>query len=127
MPWMSVAADLRKHADPKRAANLRRFFKTGPGEYGEGDAFLGITVPVIRQTVRKANPALPEALSLLHSRYHEERLAGLVAMVRLYERGDEASRAEIFDAYLANTGHINNWDLVDSSAPQIARVAGKTY
>ena len=112
--------DLRQAADPDKAANLRRFFKTGPGEYGEGDVFLGIMVPVIRKLVKKyADLPLTQVQRSLHSKYHEERLLALLILVRKFERGRAADRRKIFDLYLGETGRINNWDLVDLSAPRI--------
>lgn len=111
---------LRSCASPEQAANLARFFKTGPGEYGEGDRFIGVKVPVIRK-VAKEFKSLPvaEVESLLHSEIHEERLLSLVILVGQFEKADNATRKSIYDLYLVNTEHINNWDLVDLSAPKI--------
>ena len=111
---------LRSLGCPQQAAILARFFKTGPGQYGEGDVFIGVKVPVIRK-VAKEFKSLPlaEVECLLHSEIHEERLLALVILVGQFEKGDDATRKQIYDLYLANTQHINNWDLVDLSAPQI--------
>ena len=111
---------LRSFADPKVATVLARFFKTGPGQYGEGDRFIGVKVPTTRKVAKefKSLP-LPEVECLLHSEIHEERLLALVILVGQFEKGDEATRKRIYDLYLANTRHVNNWDLVDLSAPQI--------
>ncbi len=111
---------LRSLADPKVAAVLARFFKTGPGQYGEGDRFIGVKVPTTRK-VAKEFKSLPlaEVECLLHSEIHEERLLALVILVGQFEKGDDATRKTIYNLYLANTRHINNWDLVDLSAPQI--------
>lgn len=111
---------LRSLGSPEQAANLARFFKTGPGEYGEGEHFIGVKVPVIRK-VAKEFKDLPfaEAECLLHSEIHEERLLALVILVGRFQKGDDTTRKSIYDLYLANTAHINNWDLVDLSAPQI--------
>lgn len=107
-------------ADPKKARILSRFFKTGPGEYGEGDRFLGVVVPKIRAVVKGHREASREdVLELLDSPYHEERLAALLILVEQYRRGDAARRRDIFDLYLARTSRINNWDLVDLTAPHI--------
>ena len=107
-------------ADPARAEASRRFFKTGPGQYGEGDRFLGITVPVLRQLARDyENLPLRAVTTLLKSPLHEERLLALIIMVQQYARADAPARAAIYDCYLANRSRINNWDLVDSSAAQI--------
>lgn len=111
---------LRSLADPVRAEHSRRFFKTGPGEYGEGDRFLGIPVPVLRKVARDAaGLPIPETAALLRSPHHEERLLALLLLVRAYERGDAARRDEIFRLYLEHTAWVNNWDLVDTSAPHI--------
>jgi 3-methyladenine DNA glycosylase AlkD len=111
---------LRSLGCPKQAAILARFFKTGPGQYGEGDRFIGVKVPVIRQVAREFQ-ALPRAQveCLLHSKVHEDRTLALVILVGQFIKGDDATRKRIYDLYLANTRHINNWDLVDISAPQI--------
>jgi len=118
----AVAAQQRlgSLACPKQAAILARFFKTGPGQYGEGDRFLGVKVPVIRQVAKEFKGlALAEVERLLHSELHEERLLALVLLVGQFTQADDATRKRIYDIYLANTCHINNWDLVDISAPQI--------
>jgi 3-methyladenine DNA glycosylase AlkD len=98
----------------------RRFFKTGPGEYGEGDLFLGIRVPVLRKLARDYQAiALDEVLQLLQSPFHEERLMALLILVRVYARGKETIKKQIYRCYLENTRFINNWDLVDCSAAHI--------
>lgn len=115
-----IRANLRSLADTEIAAHSQRFFKTGIGEYGEGDRFLGIRVPVIRKQVKKyASAAVEDAQALLKSEFHEERLFALLLLVALYSKGDESKRKNIFECYLAHTRYINNWDLVDSSAPYI--------
>jgi 3-methyladenine DNA glycosylase AlkD len=111
---------LRSLGCPQRAAILACFFKTGPGEYGEGDRFIGVKVPVIRQVAKEfKNLPLAEIECLLHSEIHEERLLALVILVGQFEKSDRTTRKRIYHLYLANTRHINNWDLVDLSAPQI--------
>ena len=112
-----MRAALRQLGDEKIAEHSAGFFKTGKGEYGEGDQFLGIRVPVIRQQVRRFRDA-PErsVLAMLKSKYHEERLLAVLLLVDRYRRGDAATRQRVFEAYLANREQINNWDLVDSSA-----------
>ena len=103
-----------------RGVHSQRFFKTGPGQYGEGDKFLGLTVPMMRSLVRKYRELDDaSALELLDSSWHEERLVALILLVEAYGRGDDSRRARIHRAYLANTRHINNWDLVDASAGDI--------
>jgi 3-methyladenine DNA glycosylase AlkD len=115
-----VRAELRARASPERAIGSLRFFRTGPGDYGEGDRFLGLTVPQLRSIARGARAlTLADALVLLESEWHEERLLALLLLVDHYERGDAAARAAITTAYLAHTALINNWDLVDASAEYI--------
>jgi 3-methyladenine DNA glycosylase AlkD len=120
MTLAEVRAMLRRQATPEQAAIARSFFKTGPGEYGEGDQFLGLKVPQIRALVRPCD-TLREAdvIALLHSGMHEERLLALLCLVRRFERGDGSIRSHVFDLYLKNSRWINNWDLVDTSAPHI--------
>ena len=111
---------LRNLADPAIAEHSQRFFKTGKGEYGEGDRFLGIRVPVIRRQVKTCQGAsLLDVEKLLKSRFHEERLMALLLLVHKFKRGDEKDRAAIYHLYLDRTQYINNWDLVDCSAPTI--------
>jgi len=115
-----LSAELRALASPELAALQRRFFKTGPGQYGEGDVFLGIKVPSLRMLARRHRDATPDTIApLLHSKYHEERLFALLLLMQYYESGGETERKTAFDLYLDNTAHINNWDLVDVSAPHI--------
>lgn len=116
----SALRELNKLADPTRATLLRRFFKTGPGEYGEGDRFLGIQVPVIRHLVRGYRDlAEAEVDDLLAQPWHESRLLALLILVEQFKRGDDTRRRSIYDYYLAHTDRINNWDLVDQSAAPI--------
>lgn len=112
---------LQAMANPRDAANAQRFFKTGPGEYGEGDVFLGIRVPPLRQLSREVRREVPleETIALLSSDFHEARALALMLLVSQFERGDEATQRAVYRAYLDNTAFINNWDLVDLSAPQI--------
>jgi len=108
-------------SDESHAAVLRRFFKTGPGEYGEGDLFRGIRVPDLRRLCRRFPEAgIEEAVGLLASPWHEDRLFALLLLVDRYRRSDEAGREGIFAIYCSHTERINNWDLVDLSAPNIA-------
>lgn len=120
MTAQEISKQLRKLADPGRAEHSARYFKTGKGEYGEGDRFLGIRVPEIRALVKKCKiVSLAEIQKLMKSEFHEERLFALLLLVRKFSRGDAREQAVIFDFYLQNIAHINNWDLVDSSASQI--------
>ena len=112
--------ELRKAAEPERVEKLQSFFKTEPDGYGEGDVFLGVRVPAARAVARRFDGLGIGAVSeLLHSPVHEERLVALVCLVRRYERGDEQMRRRIYDLYLENTDYVNNWNLVDISAPHI--------
>ena len=111
---------LRELADPAIAEHSQRFFKTAKGEYGEGDLFLGVRVPVIRRQVKKYKDVpLQQVKALLKSAYHEERLFALLLLVDKYSRGSTEQKQIIYELYLANTRYINNWDLVDSSAHKI--------
>lgn len=111
---------LQALGDPAIARHSSGYFKTGPGEYGEGDLFLGIRMPVIRKAVVKFSDSdLTDTERLLHSPYHEIRIFALILMVRLFSRGSCAQREAIYLSYLEHTAYINNWDLVDCSAYHI--------
>ena len=116
-----VKAELNALGKPEKAAQLSRFFKTGPGEYGEGDRFIGIKVPEQRRVAKRhGNIALAEIDHLLASPIHEHRLTGLLVLVAQFTKSREASyRREIVGFYLSHLGRVNNWDLVDLSAPKI--------
>jgi 3-methyladenine DNA glycosylase AlkD len=111
---------LQKMGDKEDARFLQGFFKTGVGQYGEGDIFLGIRVPALRKLAKeyKALP-LKEVLLLLRSPYHEVRLFALILFVNTFAKSDETIQKKIYNLYVANTRYINNWDLVDISAPNI--------
>jgi 3-methyladenine DNA glycosylase AlkD len=122
MSLTAVRRRLREAGDPKDALFLQRFFKTGAGQYGAGDHFLGIRVPMTRTLSREfADLSIADAERLLHDKWHEARLLALVILVNRYARATTsgAEREKIFRTYLANTDRINNWDLVDLSAPNI--------
>lgn len=120
MTARKIQQRLRRLADPEKAKVLRRFFKTGPGEYGEGDRFHGIMVPHIRAVAREFRGApLAEVRKLLPSPVHEERLLALLLLVDAFERGDDRRKRETYRLYLKSARHINNWDLVDLTAPKI--------
>ncbi|MFO0865890.1 MAG: DNA alkylation repair protein [Gemmataceae bacterium] len=120
MTAAELIGKLEAMADAERAKAVARFFKCGPGEYGEGDQFRGISVPVVRQTIRAfRSMPLAEIDQVLQSPWHEDRLAALLLLVYQFDRGDEAVRKSIYDLYVRRFDHINNWDLVDTSAPQI--------
>ena len=115
-----ISKRVRKMGNKEDARFLQGFFKTGAGQYGEGDIFLGIRVPALRKLAKEYNILPPEkALPLLRSAYHEERLFALILLVNVFTHGDETIQQKIYDLYLANTRYINNWDLVDISAPNI--------
>jgi len=119
MPLNDLKSDLRKASNPEKAKLLQRFFKTGKGEYGEGDIFIGVVVPETRKVaVKHKYLGLKDIESLLKSKIHEERLCALLLLVHNYQKHKE-KRTEIFNFYLKNTKYINNWDLVDLSAHQI--------
>jgi 3-methyladenine DNA glycosylase AlkD len=120
MTVQEIRTRLQKLGNKERATASRRYFKTGPGEYGAGDVFLGITVPEIRKLAKEYQDiTLTEATQLLHSTIHEERLLALLILVRAYSRGDGHTKKRIYELYLQNTPYINNWDLVDTSADHI--------
>ncbi len=112
--------DLKARANPERALVSKRFFKTGPGQYGEGDQFLGLPVPMLRMLARQ-HAALPlaEAEVLLQSPLHEARLLALLILVHQCHRADAVRQRAIHDLYLRSTAYINNWDLVDTSAEHL--------
>lgn len=126
MSAADIKSALARVASPERAKASAWFFKTGPGQYGEGDQFIGVSVPVQRQVAKRfAEVPLTELAKLLASPVHEERLTALLILVGQYQRaasakkGDAAKRDEIYEFYVAHTEVINNWDLVDSSASYI--------
>jgi 3-methyladenine DNA glycosylase AlkD len=124
----AIRSKLRALADPAKAKMLSSFFKTGRGDYGEGDQFLGIVMPQLRKIVKAHRHASEEdILSLLHSGFHEERMTALLILVEQYGSGDESRKKAIYNLYLANTAWINNWDLVDLTAHHIVgdRLFGK--
>ena len=116
----SIQDEMRALSNPKRAQILSRFFKTGPGEYAEGDQFLGLTVPQTRSMVKKYSPMpISEVKKVLHSPIHEERLAALLILVAQFRKGDGPSQKKIYEMYLRETRYINNWDLVDVTCEHI--------
>ncbi|MFA5842999.1 MAG: DNA alkylation repair protein [Candidatus Gracilibacteria bacterium] len=119
--FLSLKKDLSKKANPNQAIALQRFFKTGPGQYGEGDIFIGIKVPVLR-TLAKQYSTLPlnDLKKLIHSKIHEERMIALFILRHNFEKSKtEIERKKIVDFYLKHRKGINNWDLVDTSVPYI--------
>jgi len=116
-----IVQALQKLKNSGKAKLLGRFFKCGPGEYGAGDKFLGITVPEQRKIVKKYYQIIEikELEKLLQSEFHEARLTALLALVEKFGEADEKNKQQIYKTYLKNTKYINNWDLVDLSAPRI--------
>jgi len=107
-------------ANPGKAEVLQRFFKTGPGQYGEGDLFLGVVVPLSRKIAKKyAGLPFEQISRLLESKIHEERLIALLILIEQFNRGDEEKKGRAFHLYLQHTAFINSWDLVDLSADKI--------
>ncbi len=120
MKAKDAAAQLKALASPEVAASSARFFKTGPGEYGEGDLFIGVRVPTLRKLARDFRDLpLDEIELLLRSQLHEERLLALFVLVLSVGKCSESHSKAAYDFYLSNTAYVNNWDLVDSSAPVI--------
>ena len=121
MNLTEIKKDIKKNANPQKAVLLQRFFKTGPGDYGEGDIFLGIMVPVQRSIAKKYKElSLKEIKELLHSKFHEERLIALFILVEQFKKGDEQKKEDIFTFYHLHRKRINNWDLVDLTADRIS-------
>lgn len=118
---LAVQRDLRGAAVPEKAAFLPRFFKTGKGEYGEGDIFIGVTVPGIRKIAFRYvnNVSFADIQRLVRSAIHEERYVAFEMLVYLYEQGDKKTKQRVFDFYMRHKARANNWDLVDTSAPYI--------
>ena len=115
-----IKNEMRKLANKKIAEHSQRFFKTGKGQYGEGDIFLGIRVPVLRKIAKKFRRiSLAEVSKLLESKFHEERLLSILMLVNLFKSGDEDDQELIYELYLDKTRFINNWDIVDISAGNI--------
>lgn len=111
---------LRDLGDHKKAKVLQKFFKTGPGEYGEGDVFLGISVPQLRKLAKEYQGITSKEVErLLKSSIHDERLLSLLILVLKYSKGDHAEKKRIYEFYLKNIRYVNNWDLVDGSAQYI--------
>lgn len=116
----NVIQALKKYANKDKAAFLPSFFKTGKGQYGEGDKFIGVTVPDQRKVAKQFfTLSFTEIQKLLKSNIHEHRLTALIILVEQYKRGDVKIRKKIFKFYLANTLRVNNWDLVDCSCRDI--------
>jgi 3-methyladenine DNA glycosylase AlkD len=120
MTIKNIRKKLQQLGSEENAKVLQRFFKTGPGEYGEGDVFIGVRVPDLRKLVKEYQGiTLKEVMQFLNSSIHEERMFALLILISKYSRGNEAVKKNIYDLYLQNTKFINSWDLVDGSAQHI--------
>lgn len=118
-----VLSELLSMANPEKATFLQRFFKTGPGQYAEGDVFLGLVVPLTR-SIAKANKQTPlsELQLLMESEYHEARLCALLIVMEQFKKASQTERKALFDFYIKNASRINNWDLVDVTCPHVVGV-----
>ena len=115
-----LRTSLHNQASKADANVLQRFFKTGPGNYAEGDIFIGVRVPIIRRIAKEYKTlTLRDTATLLKSKIHEERMLALVILMQQYKKGTPEQQSKIYDLYMANTAHINNWDLIDVTAPHI--------
>jgi len=115
-----IQKKLNRLGNEDKAKKHQTFFKTGPGEYGEGDIFVGVTVPELRRLAKEYKTiGINETKQLLKSKIHEERLLSLFLLIHRYSKGDEPEKKRIYELYLKNTAFINNWDLIDSSAGHI--------
>lgn len=116
-----MSGALHQLGNPDKARDLSRYFKTGPGEYAEGDRFIGVTMPEIRRLARQFRDAsLAETRKLLRSPIHEERMLGVVLLVERFKKSDKTDRERIYALYVNERHALNNWDLIDISAPHIA-------
>jgi len=117
---LNIQKELWRLSNKEIAEHSQRFFKTGKGQYGEGDIFLGIRVPVLRKTAKKYRGiSIDESAQLLKSKFHEERLLSLLMLVAIFNKANSRDRKAVYNRYLDNTRFINNWDLIDSSAEHI--------
>lgn len=120
MSLQQLEKDLEKYRNPEKNVFMQRFFKTGKGQYGEGDIFLGLTVPQSRSIAAKYyDLPLSDIKKLLESPIHEKRLIALAIIVHNFQKGTEEKKKEIYDFYVGSLKHVNNWDLVDISADKI--------
>lgn len=116
----NLIQDLKKSSSEERAEINKKFFKTGKGEYGEGDVFVGLTMPQQRMLAKKySNLSLSKIKELLKSKFHEYRSVGLLILVEKYKKSSDSEKENIFSFYLRNTNRINNWDLVDVTCSHI--------
>ena len=116
-----ITEELHKYASKEKAKILMSFFKTGKGQYGEGDVFIGVSMPEIRALSKKYYQlvSITQATKLLKSEIHDQRMLALVMLVNKYKQGSEAERLKIFNVFLKKIQYINNWDLVDVTVPHV--------
>jgi len=120
MSISKIRRELKGLSNPEKKKVMQRFFKTGKGEYGEGDVFLGLTVPEQRKVAKKyVDISIDDVQKLLNSKIHEHRQVALIILIEKFKKSDDKERKKIFEFYLKNTDRVNNWDLVDISAPKI--------
>jgi len=120
MNIFGLKKELRNFADPEKAQVLKGFFKTGKGHYGEGDIFIGVTVPHTRSVAKEYRKlSLAEVKKILYSKIHEERLCAVLLLVDKFQKAEADEKKEIFHFYIKHIRQVNNWDLVDLSAPKI--------
>jgi 3-methyladenine DNA glycosylase AlkD len=116
----NIQKELKRLGNEEYAARLQNYFKTGKGEYGDGDRFLGVRVSVLRKIAKKYRKiSIDEVSELIKSQFHEERLFSLLMLVDLFKKANDKDKKKIYTVYLRNTKFINNWDLVDASAGHI--------
>ncbi len=120
---ISLKQEIAIHSNPEKAKILQGFFKTGKGQYGEGDVFIGASVGEQRKVAKKFSEIeLQKLKPFLNSKIHEERLVALLILVEKFEKADDAEKKKVFDFYFENLQGVNNWDLVDLTAPKIVGV-----
>ena len=123
MRYNDLKKIVHQHSNKSQAIFLQRFFKTAPGQYAEGDILAGIKVPVQRMIAKQfTDLSLDETQKAMQSKIHEERLIALFILISKFKKADDIERAKIIDLYLNNRKHVNNWDLVDLSAPKLLGV-----
>jgi 3-methyladenine DNA glycosylase AlkD len=118
--FQKLKQDLQNLANPEKAVLLQGFFKTGPGQYGEGDVFLGVVVPEQRKIAKKyVNISFADLSKVISSRYHEERLTSFIILAYKFEKANKDEQKELFDFYIKYKEYANNWDLIDVTTPKV--------
>ncbi|MBR9675623.1 DNA alkylation repair protein [Candidatus Woesearchaeota archaeon] len=120
MSYEKIVNELEDQSDEERKHSSKWFFKTGPGEYGEGDVFIGLTMPQIRKTAKKyKETGFEDVKKLISNKVHEYRMTGYLILTYKYEKADDDLRREIYEFYIKNRNGLNNWDLIDVTTPKI--------